>query len=183
MNWILFVAVTAWTVFTARAQILTLESNLTFNMDGINHHETRKVEGDTVTLTDEVDGFIVTLDYDRGIFMIKNVTSQTCFFSQLENIPVTKDQEIPIFVQEVTENSVLEHRGQNADVLQFKPVAKLPFSYVLLTNEKKVSQKCISQSSYWLETKSISRQRRDDCDTLCTVGLVVVAVVIGISIG
>ncbi|KAJ8039346.1 hypothetical protein HOLleu_17028 [Holothuria leucospilota] len=94
------------TCHSAPPQPPVKESTFTFALNGISHTETMKIEGSLVTLTDTIDGFLVVLDYERNIFMLKNLTSQTCSFSRLDNIPVTKDSELPIFVQEVTATSL-----------------------------------------------------------------------------
>lgn len=39
---------------------------------------------------------------------------------------------------------------------------KIPVEYAGLANDVTVAKNCSSQPSFWLETKSISRQRRDD---------------------
>ncbi|KAJ8039342.1 hypothetical protein HOLleu_17023 [Holothuria leucospilota] len=152
------------TCYSAPSTPPVKESTFTFALNGISHTETIKVEGSLVTLTDAIDGFLVVLDYERNIFMLKNLTSQTCSFSRLENIPVTRDSELPIFVQEVTETSLQENGGQEADVVLLEKVGEIPAGYVRLTNDLIVAEKCFSQPSYWLKIKDISRQRRGDCD-------------------
>lgn len=152
------------------------ESALTFDVGGKTHHESRRLEDDVVTFTDAEDGFLTVLDYKRGIFMVKNTTTQTCYFSTLENIPYNRDEEKPIFVKEVKEYSELESElGENADVVLFTPAGTLPKSYVRVTNDARVVGRCSSQPSYWLETKSISRKRRAKCEVICG------AVILGIG--
>lgn len=146
----------------------------TFALNGISHTETIKDEGGLVTLTDAIDGFLVVLDYERNIFMLKNLTSQTCSFSRLDNIPVKKDLEIPIFVQEVTGTSLQENGGQEADVVLLEKVGEIPVDYVRLTNDLTVAEKCSSQPSYWLKIKDISRQRRE-CDVDCIFAVILTA--------
>ncbi|KAJ8036189.1 hypothetical protein HOLleu_20088 [Holothuria leucospilota] len=144
------------------------ELTFTFDLNGISHTEIRQVEGSIVTLTDAIDEFLVVLDYERNMFMLKNLTSQTCSFSRLDNVPVTKDEKVPIFVQEVTETSLQENGDQEADVVLLEKVGEIPVGYVRLTNDVTVAEKCSSQPSYWLKTKDISRQRRCDNEGNCS---------------
>ncbi|KAJ8039345.1 hypothetical protein HOLleu_17027 [Holothuria leucospilota] len=150
------------TCYSAPPQPPVKESTFTFALNGISHTETMKVEGSLVTLTDAIDGFLVVLDYERNIFMLKNLTSQTCLFSRLDNIPVTKDSELPIFVQGVTETSFQQFQFQEADGVLLEKVGEIPVGYVRLTNDLTVAEKCSSQPSYWLKIKDTSRQRRGD---------------------
>ncbi|KAJ8039347.1 hypothetical protein HOLleu_17030 [Holothuria leucospilota] len=178
MNSMAFVTVVMVIFVALHAQTSAEESILTFDVNGITHYETRRVEGSIVTLTDVVDGFIVVLDYERDILMLKNLTSQTCFFSRLQNIPITKDDDVPILVHEVVEDSVVVKGDQNDFVLQLKQVSKIPFGYILLTNDVTVAGKCSSQPSYWLKANSVSRKRRGDCDT----EKVIIGILIGVAL-
>ncbi|KAJ8039348.1 hypothetical protein HOLleu_17031 [Holothuria leucospilota] len=180
MNSMAFVTVVMVIFAAVHAQTSATESILTFDVNGISRHETRRVEGSIVTLTDVVDGFIVVLDYERDILMLKNLTSQTCFFSRLENIPITKDDEIPIFVHEIMEDSVVVKGDQNELVLQLRQVSQIPFGYILLTNDVTVAGKCSSQPSYWLEANKVSRKRRGDCGCeKVVIGILIGAILFG----
>lgn len=132
--------------------------DLSFELNGVEHHETRKVEGRVVTLTDAMDGFIVILDFQRKILMVKNETSQMCFFSRLEEIHVWKNLKIPFMVETTTNGSAdVDTDGQKTEVYIFAPAGEIPNSYMMLTNDVAVTKECSSCPSFWLEKKSVDK--------------------------
>ncbi|KAJ8039181.1 hypothetical protein HOLleu_16818 [Holothuria leucospilota] len=156
LKWCSFYVFTELLVVYGALALPVDEEPLAFEFDGIQHFETRTVSEDIVILTDVQDEFVLTLDYGRNIFLINNLKTNACYFSRLENVPINKDDHVPVLV-------VGEDRQNEADVV-FTPSGTIPYNYVHLTNDITVAEQCISKPSYWLEMEDGGRQRRsDDC--------------------
>ncbi|KAJ8039333.1 hypothetical protein HOLleu_17012 [Holothuria leucospilota] len=155
LRWFSFIALIA----ACGASALPVQETMTFEWNGIEHRESRQVEGDIVTLRDEEGGFAVILDYERDIMMIKNVTSKTCFFSSLGNVPVPKDTKVPFMVETITNETTetgIEERS--SDPIVFSVVGKIPPSYIMLTNDESVVMECVSGTSMSIEAKSTNKR-------------------------
>ncbi|KAJ8039097.1 hypothetical protein HOLleu_16715 [Holothuria leucospilota] len=181
LKWVSLLALVAFNSSAAVLDKSSQKENLLFDVDGNQHNESRKVEANIVFLTDVMDGFLVILDYDRDILMIKNTTSETCYFSRLDCVPIASNESIPVMVQEVISGIESVNVEQDMDVVMFSVGEKIPSGYIVLTNDVSVATVCSSQPSYWLEKVGATRNRRS-CNWICRLRLLYLRIFISIVI-
>ncbi|KAJ8021975.1 hypothetical protein HOLleu_39330 [Holothuria leucospilota] len=141
---------------------------VSFDMNGEDHYETMSAEGQMLTVQNYEDGFTAFFDYSRNIFMIKNLTSNVCFFTRLEGMPDMgvndMDNARPFFFQQVSPGYEDPGSDPNVETMILVQSAVIPPGYVMLTNDVIVSSQCTEQPSYWLEPKDGAMVRRGEID-------------------
>ncbi|KAJ8029015.1 hypothetical protein HOLleu_28298 [Holothuria leucospilota] len=151
---ILFLLVTC-----AAAKPLNKREHFRFDIGGFSHDETVDFSGDVVTYTDAGDGFIVTLDYHRDLLIIKNTTSQTCFFSALVESHFPQDDVQPVFVIQTAQNNNEGPSEPDLDVVVLKPKNEVPAHYDTLIRAVIADVKCDNLPIYWMEsTENIEQE-------------------------
>ncbi|KAJ8021976.1 hypothetical protein HOLleu_39331 [Holothuria leucospilota] len=141
---------------------------VSFDMNGEDHYETMSAEGQVLSVQNYDDGFTGIFDYSRNILMIKNLTSNVCFFTRLEGMPDMgindMDNARPFFFQQVSPGYEDPGSDPNVETMILSQSAVIPPGYVMLTNDVIVSSQCTEQPSYWLEPKDGTMVRRQDSE-------------------
>lgn len=131
--------------FIAMAQLYQ-DVDLEFEADGTTHSETVHVSdgGDHVLYTDIIDGFEVLLIHEKGLVLMKNMTSAECFFAPLDNLPPTtmRGKFRPIYLTTDTEStaSINFHKGN-----------LIPDQFLQAALGPGIGSHCFHLPSYWLE--------------------------------
>ncbi|PIK39949.1 hypothetical protein BSL78_23204 [Apostichopus japonicus] len=87
-------------------QVVIIREVAFVTSDGVSRNEKMTAEGNILTIENVNDGYTVTIDYEKNIMMIKNLSTSACYFTSLDTIPVdmdldNKDKMSPVFFQEV----------------------------------------------------------------------------------
>ncbi|KAJ8040540.1 hypothetical protein HOLleu_14861 [Holothuria leucospilota] len=139
---------------------------VSFDVNGEDHYETMSAEGQMLTVQNYEDGYTAIFDYSRNILMIKNLTSNVCFFTRLEGMPDMgindMDNARPFFFQQVSPGYEDPGSDPNEETMILVQSAVIPPGYVTLTNDVIVSSQCTEQPSYWLEPKDGTMVRRGE---------------------
>ncbi|XP_071848521.1 uncharacterized protein [Apostichopus japonicus] len=121
--------------------------------DGVPRNEKVTLEGNILTVENVNDGYTITIDYEKNMMMIKNLTTSACYFISLDNIPVdmdldNEDQMLPMFFHEVYDPSdkLLTHTNTT--------IVMIPAGDIMTTN----TDQCID--SIRIEPKNSQRTRK-----------------------
>ncbi|KAJ8038457.1 hypothetical protein HOLleu_15888 [Holothuria leucospilota] len=156
------------------------EATVEFSYKEESHTEIVKVEGhgQVVTVTDVKDGFIVTLDYKRGIAVVKNTSSSQCFFTRLENFPEFQTEDMdnlrPILVEEVNEMPQTPHTEETVNLRRSDII---PWDYVQVTSDPSIAGQCIDATSYWLQVSPTHSVQRRDEGCGCVIIIIIIIIV------
>lgn len=152
------------------------EVTVEFNYQETSITEVVKVEDNRqfVTITDIKDGFIVTLDYKRGIAVVKNTSSSDCFFTRLENFPEYQTEDMdnlrPILVEEVDEMPETNHTEETVNLRRSEVI---PWEYVQVTSDPYIAGQCTDATSYWLQVNPTHTVQRRDGNCGCVIIIIV----------
>ncbi|XP_071848451.1 uncharacterized protein [Apostichopus japonicus] len=125
--------------------------------DGVPRNEKMMVQGNTLIIQNVNDGYTATFDYDKNIVMMKNLTTNSCYFTPLDSIPENMNVEnldniLPFFFREtnLTTDKLLNHSNARILATEIEPI---PAGYVKLTN----TDQCID--SFWIEPMNTEATR------------------------
>lgn len=140
----------------------------TFRVDGKDAKEEVKLDRDSgiAIFEDLTDDFTVVLDYNTNIAVFKNLKDNTCYFTNLEDIPIENvleqedDDSVALFVFNDNEE---ERHGKAYAII---PTSEIPADYVAKTSNEVVSNMCGRETTFWgrfveeSTTADSSRQKR-----------------------
>lgn len=145
---------------------------VTFDVDGTTHeeHVSVKNDGQLVTIDDRDDGFLVILDYKEGIAVMKNTSSNECYFLRIENFPDYQTDDMDNLSPVVMENKEKDSEENTGD----KPLQSLvkkgviPTGFMEVTSDTSIGDQCSESTSYWLEEATeTSVQKRSNSICIC----------------
>ncbi|KAJ8039999.1 hypothetical protein HOLleu_14180 [Holothuria leucospilota] len=124
----------------------------TFQVDGKDKREDVRIDhGSEIAIFDDLtDEFTVVLDYRRSLAVFKNLKNNTCYFTNLEDIPMIEN----VMQQEDDELEALFFLADDEEVqkhatLTIDSTLVLPSDYVTKTNHVVVSNMCTRSTSFW----------------------------------
>ncbi|PIK44743.1 hypothetical protein BSL78_18415 [Apostichopus japonicus] len=126
--------------------------------DGVPRNEKMMAQGNTLIIQNVNDGYTATFDYDKNIVMIKNLTTNSCYFTPLDSIPGNMNVEnldniLPFFFRATNLTAgvqLLNHPNARIFANRLEPI---PAGYVKLTD----TDQCID--SFWIEPKNTEATR------------------------
>ncbi|KAJ8019004.1 hypothetical protein HOLleu_42672 [Holothuria leucospilota] len=145
---------------------------VTFDVDGKSHEERVSVknDGQLVTIDDRDDGFSVILDYKEGVAVMKNTSSNECYFLRIENFPDYQTDDMDNLSPVVVENKEQDSAENPVD----KPLHSLvktgviPTGFMEVTSDTSIGDQCSDSTSYWLEEPTeTSVQKRSGSICVC----------------
>lgn len=113
------------------------------------------------TTEDTYGGFMVLFDYSQDLLIIKNTTTQTCFFSPLEKYDLVIDHAELTLGKGDSQNNFLV--TAKADVAKTVLLSMENASIRLenLNSDVKVANQCVGRPSYWMVQYGGGKERRD----------------------
>ncbi|KAJ8020178.1 hypothetical protein HOLleu_39700 [Holothuria leucospilota] len=139
-----------------------------YEVKGKNVTESFYVDMDSkiVVVDDFADNFKVILDYKRNLAVFKNLTSSTCYFTNLEDVPIHNpfDEEdypttSPFIFMPLSDDS---QQVNASKIMTMQNLLELPRDYVTKTNSEEVSGMCSSSKSFWISLEDDGALQESD---------------------